>query len=54
MACEFRVVPVHVHGHQADIDAFFERLEQAFDSVLEDMPLLWPSLEIVEDEEGDE
>lgn len=55
MACEQRALVVHVHGHEADIDAFFELLETTLADVEKTASLIWPSLEILEpDLEEDE
>lgn len=52
MACELRFMGIHVHGHEAEIDAFFEAVEDAVSKVEEDAPLLWPSLNFVYEEDG--
>lgn len=53
MACEFRVMAVHVHGHEADIEAFFEAVDEALDGVVASAPALFPSIEIIDPGEDD-
>lgn len=52
MTCEIRAVVVHVHGHEAEIDAFFDALDVAFETVAADAPLMWPSLTFIEEDDG--
>lgn len=51
MTCEIRAVVVHVHGHEAEIDAFFDALDVAFEDVAKDAPLMWPSLAFIDEED---
>lgn len=48
MACEQRLLAVHVHGHEADIEAFFELLETTLEDVEKTASVIWPQLEILE------
>lgn len=50
-SCEFRVLPIHVHGHRADIEAFFAAIEEKLAEVERDIPALYPSIEIIPPEE---
>ena len=53
MACEQRVFVLHVHGHDADIEVFFDALTEAMYGVVENIPALYPSIQIIPTEEGD-
>lgn len=53
MACESRVFVVHVHGHEADIEAFFDALVKAMYGVVQNIPALYPSVEVITPEEDD-
>lgn len=53
MACELRVFEVHVHGHEADIEAFFEGMVDAMFGVVQSIPALYPSVEVITPEEDD-
>lgn len=53
MACEQRVFIVHVHGHEADIEAFFDAMVDAMYGVTENIPALYPSIEVIAPEEGE-
>lgn len=54
MACELRFLGIHVHGYEAEIDSFFEAVEEALYQIEQDAPLLWPSLVFVTEESEDD
>lgn len=54
MACEVRFLAFHVHGHEWEIEQFFEAIEDALDKLEETAQLLWPSLTFHEAETEDE
>ena len=51
MACESRVYILHVHGHEADIAAFFDAVVDAMFEVVKGIPALYPSVQIIPPEE---
>lgn len=53
MACESRVLVVHVHGHEADIESFFDGLIDAMYGVVQNIPALYPSVEVITSEEDE-
>lgn len=46
-SCRIEVVAVHVHGEEADLDAFFDALEEAVTTVSDDAEKLWPGLKFM-------
>lgn len=42
------MIAFHVHGHEADIDAFFDDLEKTVEAKATEAEKLWPSLEFME------
>jgi hypothetical protein len=47
VACRVEMIAMHVHGQEADLDAFFDDIEKTIEAKAEEASKLWPSLEFL-------